>query len=67
MKLHVGPLANPVRLITSVRGYRFKDFDAPERYIERPAEITRPLRRMFGFSIGKCFIGLMIWDQPKST
>jgi hypothetical protein len=66
MKLHLGTLKNPVRVVTRVGGLRFKAHDAPEQYVRRPAEITRPVRRMFGLSAAKWFIGVMICEKPET-
>jgi hypothetical protein len=67
VKFYLGQTKNPMRLVTKVPGYRFKDHDAPETYIERPSEITRPVRRLFGLSIGQTFFGVMICNQPESN
>lgn len=67
MKLHLGRVENPTSVVTDTDGYWFKDYDDDQfRHVSTPQRITRPLRRLFGVSIGKIFIGLMMFEKAKS-
>ena len=64
MKVHFGAIKNHVTIVTTSAGYRVKSPDGCKYYMPAPAVIERNVRRLYGLSAGKWFIGLMLTDKP---
>lgn len=58
MKLYLGALKNPMRLVTNFGLLRVADN-------VHPVETTRSVQRLWGLSLGQTFIGVMICDIQK--
>ena len=65
MKLHCGQLANSVDVVTHASGTTFVYADGSEWSDNRPHDIVRPVRRMFGISGAQFFLGVQFFQKPK--
>lgn len=63
MKLHLGATRQPMAIVTHQQGYWFKaDGDERFTWVPSPRRTTKPVRKLFGLSFGKWYIGLIRFD-----
>lgn len=66
INFYFGRTANPAMLVSRHTQYTLEDADGstsevPSRYL-----VCRKIRRLFGFSLGQSFIGIMTYDPAIS-